>query len=1067
MRILCDKPSVLKDALNAIYEDADSVVKIDYSPALDIYTKNNALLTTLKGLYVSSKLDFSDQDLLKYIYEKAKPATDVIPNCHTCFNYDDFDTFCKQHIDNQTDLRIAYDVETTAAPFLSDAYKLAGFSLASTVEDGCYVVLRAIDYINPDIDKCIERLSSIIKSHNMLVFNAQHEYIATKICVNNTNLALDSLHLDDAYAMALTMKTESFKADVFKLKLLCHRLLGTDNWAGIIDDYIELAQEIGADDVYDFIELTDKQQEKFDALCDMLEEYDYSEQDCVKFVKILQKTYNKWKDFGTLPYTMIPSRMIMRYGCYDACYLVKLFDFFVEWVAELEDKLQGACNKPNIQLAYEECVAAQIMSGILTINGIFVSDERDEEVKAKAVVESEKYYNRMWEVNSDVTGENIIREFIIHDDKQRPVLEKKYLLPKHLIELIPDGFEFISTTPTFYSFLCKKKTDELDDWIEQEGLKPASKSKPDEYKLVAKHLKPFSALNDEDTLLYEVLDDYIKDQLAKDGSLQKTVFKPMSSPDALLEILTRELNYAHFLARVILYEYNNIPEKEKDLMTTTFLEENSIYKFDENIEEYLIVAKRVKSKVLNYLQKSYPYKDTWDNLVKDGIHSFSSPIIAYIHTIFTATGCTVEEPKYAAFDFICRLKICRKYLRIFATFINGSSGGYEIQKFVDKDSIYNDHLRVLDGPVAVNKQLLPAPENTQRAVFGSWYAACADTGRWRAQVHNVPAGPFCKRRFVSRYPGGFILANDMSQAEIRELAAVSHCEGLLKVVRDPNIDVHKMTAALAFDVPYEEVTSTQRKQIKTGVFSIVYGRDEQSLAQELFKGDHHAAKRLMDSIFKVYPEIPEYLEQARADVKNYSYLVTRRGMPIFVNPYTQENKDKGEASCMRMAQNYSIQGGAAQFCTGTLVNVQKLLDKYNLKSKIICYIHDAVYVDCPPEEFDITFDILNTAFNKLATKLYDLPTASDTEFGIAMGSACGIKRIDKWHYKIEGNAVDVTESLEQLEKNYNVELISDELGETKDVSGDTSWIFTARQELQYFDHVQDREIEIKLTPKFS
>ena len=158
----------------------------------------------------------------------------------------------------------------------------------------------------------------------------------------------------------------------------------------------------------------------------------------------------------------------------------------------------------------------------------------------------------------------------------------------------------------------------------------------------------------------------------------------------------------------------------------------------------------------------------------------------------------------------------------------------------------------------------------------------------------------------------------MSQAEIRELAAVSKCKGLLDVVKNPAIDVHKMTASLAFDVPYDEVTSTQRKQIKTGVFSIVYGRDEQSLAQELFKGDHKAAKRLMDSIFKVYPEIPEYLEDAKADVKKYSYLVTRRGMPIFVNPYTQENKDKGEASCARMAQNYSIQGGAASFCTGTL-----------------------------------------------------------------------------------------------------------------------------------------------------
>lgn len=1060
MRILCDKPTQLKEALN------DDTISIDYSPALDIYTKNNALLTTLKGLYVSSKLDFEDQDLISYIKEKAKPAVEIEPVCHTCYTYEEFDTFCKKYLDSETELKVAYDVETTAAPFLSKHYKLAGFSLANTVKEGCYVVLQSIDYKNPDIDKCIERLSNIIKTHNMLVFNAQHEYIATKICVNNTNLATESKHLDDAYAMALTMKTESFKADVFKLKLLCHRLLGTENWASIVDDYIELAQDIGSDDTYDFSCLDEKQQDKFDAFCEMLiYGYDYTSADCKKFITILQKSYPVWRSYGTLPYTLIPSRMIMKYGCYDACYLVELFNFFESWAKELEDKLKNAINKPNIKLSYEECVASQIMSGILTINGIAISEERDEEVRQKAVVEANKYYDRLWEVNSDVTGKNILREYVIHDSKQRAELEKKYLLPKHLLQLIPDGFEFISTTPTFYSFLCRKKTDDLDMWIESEGLKPANKNKPDEYKLVAKHLKPFSVLDNEDKLLEDVLDEYFKDKVEKDGSLQKNVFKPMSGPDALFDILTRELNYSHFLARVILYEYENIPEKDKDLMTSNFLEENPLFKFDEDTDSYLTVAKRIKTKVLNYLQKSYPFKDTWENLVENGIHSFASPIISYIHNIYTATGCTVEEPKYAAFDFICRLKICRKYLRIFATFVAGSSGGYEVQKFIDNDSIYNEHLTTLDLPVAINKQLQPKPENSQRVVFGSWYANCADTGRWRAQVHNVPAGPFCKRRFVSRFPGGFILANDMSQAEIRELAAVSKCEGLLKVVKDPNIDVHKMTASLAFDVPYDEVTSTQRKQIKTGVFSIVYGRDEQSLAQELFKGDHKAAKRLMDSIFKVYPEISEYLEEARADVKKYGYLVTRRGLPIYVNPYTQENKDKGEAGTMRMAQNYSIQGGSAQFCTGTLVNVQKLLNKYKLKSKIICYIHDSIEIDVHPEEFDAVFVILNSAFNKIATEKYGLPTASDTVLGVSMGEELDIKRLDKWHYKLEGNAPDIEDVLNQFKFNYNIEIVSDELDEIKDQTNSTDWCFIQRSELRWLDKKQNRKTEIKLTLK--
>lgn len=1067
MRILCDKPSLLKDAL---YNKFNQDFSVDYSPALDIYTKNSAILQTLKGMYFSSKLDFENDELLEYIKSCAQPAVVSEPTCYTCYNYQDFDDFCKKYIDNETTLRVAYDVETTAAPFLSARYKLAGFSLANSVEYGCYVVLDSIDYTNPDTDKCLERLSEVLKTHRVLVFNAQHEYIATNICVN-TDLWRETKELDDAYSFALTLKTESFKADVFKLKLLCHRLLGTDNWASIIDDYISLAMQIGSDVPYVRDEYTESQKEKLSAMYSMLKEYNYSKEDCKDFVEKLQNSYPDWQEQDTLPYNLIPSRMIMRYGCYDSCYLIALFDFFNQWAKELESKLQDAVNKPNIQLAYKECVDAQIMSAILTTNGIFISEKRDEEVRKKAISEAEKYYDKLWEVNSDVTGENILKEYVIHDAKQRAELEKKYLLPNYLLQLIPDGFEFISTTSTFYSFLCKKKTTDLDEWIEQEGLKPANAKKPDEYKLVAKHLKPYSVLGmdegkTEDDYLNTVLDDYISDMKKRDGTLSKTVFKPMSGPDALFDILTRELNYAKFISRVVLYEYANIPEKDKDTVTNKFFEDNLLYNFDNNIELYVTAAKRVKKTVLNYLEKSYPFKEIYNNLVKDGIHSFSSPIIMYIYNVFTATGCTFEEPKYAGFDFICRLKTCRKYLRINATFVAGSSAGYGVQKYVLNDSINKKYLRICDSPVCdSDKHLLPGPENTSRVAFGSWYAACAETSRWKAQVHNVPAGPFCKRRFVSRYPGGFILANDMSQAEIRELAAVSKCEGMLKVVKDPNIDVHRMTAALAFDVPYDQVTSTQRKQIKTGVFSIVYGRDEQSLAQELFKGDHAAAKRLMDSIFKVYPEIPEYLEAARDNVKKYSYLVTRRGMPIYVNPYTQENKDKGEAACMRMAQNYSIQGGAASFCTGTLVNVQKLLDKYNLKTRIICYIHDSIEVDCPPEEFDTAFVILNTAFNKLATQKYGVPTASDTVLGCSMGEEIDIKRLDKWHYKLEGNAPDIEDCLNQFRLNYDVEVISDELGGIKDISDDVSWVFTARQELRWYDQKQDRAVEFKLTSK--
>lgn len=1075
MQILCDKPSLLKDAL------PDDSINVSYSPALDVISPANSLMKTLKGLYVSSKLDLDNDDLLDYIQECAKKL-DVVPNCHTCRNYDEFDSFCKEFLDDEGDLILAYDVETSAAPFLSKDYKLAGFSLANTVEDGCYCVLDSIDYQNPDKERCVQRLGDVLREHRVLVFNSQHEYIATNFCVG-VNLQKDTQGLDDAYAYALTMKTESFKSDVFKLKLLCHRLLGTDNWAGIIDDYIDLAITIGRDsetginDVEDGQELTidiykthEEYIEAFDEFYNIISEYGYTRDDAFNFIQILWDTYPTWKDYGTLPYNLIPSKMIMRYGCYDSCYLIELFNFFEDWAAELEDKLQGAINPPNIKKAYKNCVKSQIMSAILTTNGVFVSDKRDKEVEEKTNAEVQKYYDELWKVVSDTSGELYLREFIKKDPKQVEKLEKQYLLPRYLPELIPEGFEFIKTTPTFYSFLCRPKTVEArDKAVNEWELEP---DKDGNVKLLQKHLLPYSTLNngDEYTLLEQVLDEYLKDQTDKAGGKlldAKDVFKPMSNPGVLMGLLTRDLQDAYFISRVVLFEHGNLPSDKQSFALLEFLDENPLGNFEANPELYVKYAKLVKKDVLHHLSKSYAFKELYEKLVDNGIKSFASPIIAYIYEIFISTGCSVSEPIHSAFDFICKLKTFRKYNRIISTFIKGSSGGYKSQLYVEKSSVDSDHLVLADNYSVVDKDgnRLAKPEDTDRVVFGSWYANCAETGRWQATIHNVPAGSYCKRRFVSRFPGGFILTNDMSQAEVRELAAVSHCEKLLETVRDPNIDIHRQTASLAFNVPYDEVTKDQRKQTKTGIFSIVYGREEQSLAQELFNGDNKAAKRLMDAIFKVYPEVREYLDDAWNDVKRFGYLVTRQGCPIFLNPYTQENKDKGENAVKRTTNNYGIQGGASQgMCTGTLINIQKLLDKYNLRSKICCYIHDSVEIDTAPEEFDIVFRILNYGFNDLATKMFDVPTASDSTLGISMGEELDIKRIEENHYEIEGNLSDVKETIEQFRLSYDVDILEEEEGETK-IDNSVDWVFVPRSQLKYDDSYQNYKVEFKLTSK--
>ena len=494
---------------------------------------------------------------------------------------------------------------------------------------------------------------------------------------------------------------------------------------------------------------------------------------------------------------------------------------------------------------------------------------------------------------------------------------------------------------------------------------------------------------------------------------------------------------------------------------------NKLNDFNSDIESYVAVSKTIKEKVLAYLSKQSSYKIIYESLIKSGIKSFSSEILLYIYNVYLYTGCSLENPVYAVFDFICKLKICRKYLKIDSTYIKGTSGGYASQNKIYNTSIYDDILKLYNVSVLDENKNPYYTDDTSSVVFGNWYASTADTGRWQATVHNVPAGAFCKRRFTSRYKGGVILAADMSQMEVRELAMASNCKKLIDTIKDPTVDIHKRTASLAFNIPYDEVTKAQRKQAKEGIFSVIYGKTEENLAQSLFNGDGKGAKRLMDSIFSVYPEVKEYLEYIKTLVDKYGYVVTRRGMPIYVNPFLENGKEKNQAAMYRNADNFPIQGGASYICTNTLVNVQKLINKLGLqhKIKIVCYIHDSIEIDVSPDVLDIAYQIMYTAFNVLPEKLYNVPAKGDIVIGVSMGEELEFNRINENHYIVEGNNTDIIDLIDMLSYTYDVTVLNKEIGETENLENNMDWVFVQKGMIRWYDEIRNSKYEFLLKPK--
>ena len=70
-------------------------------------------------------------------------------------------------------------------------------------------------------------------------------------------------------------------------------------------------------------------------------------------------------------------------------------------------------------------------------------------------------------------------------------------------------------------------------------------------------------------------------------------------------------------------------------------------------------------------------------------------------------------------------------------------------------------------------------------------------------------------------------------------------------------DIHRSTASLVFDTPFDEVTDLQRRNAKAVNFGIVYGISAFGLSNDLGIS-RKEAQGYIDSYFVKYPKIKEF-----------------------------------------------------------------------------------------------------------------------------------------------------------------------------------------------------------------
>ncbi len=264
----------------------------------------------------------------------------------------------------------------------------------------------------------------------------------------------------------------------------------------------------------------------------------------------------------------------------------------------------------------------------------------------------------------------------------------------------------------------------------------------------------------------------------------------------------------------------------------------------------------------------------------------------------------------------------------------------------------------------------------------SFNQAVTATGRLSSSdpnLQNIPIRTAEGRRIREAFipeDGWILLSADYSQVELRVMAQMADVPAL-KESFVAGEDIHKRTASEIFNVFPEMVTDEMRRQAKTINFGVLYGMGAFSLAKDLGIG-RAEAQQFIDHYFERYPAILRYLEEKKAEAREYQYVTTLLGRRCAIPEISSKN-GAVRSYAERNAINYPIQGSAADIVKVAMVNIDKRLRTERLQARMLLQVHDELVFEVPEAELEQVHELIRVEM-EMAVPL-DLPLKVDIGTG--------------------------------------------------------------------------------------